>query len=222
MEKADPNNQDAVCITRFVEDSSQMVYLYQGVANRLFLRPLEFIRLSGASSRNIAMFRDFGMSHFHSHIHPDWPNIEAAIANQQRIFDSCTQASELYCVGTSLGAFSAILFGHYLKADIVYAFASPSLMSDTVLENTSGDVPPAHRDLALLLSEWNGRTRYRMYYCEDFAMDREAAERIAHCPGVELVPLPGDDHNVFLYTDPRELLPGLFPEPSEKIKGEGV
>jgi hypothetical protein len=222
LNTADPNNQNAVCITRFVEDSSQMVYLYQGIANMFFLRPLEFIRLSGASSRNIAMFRDFSSSYFHNYIHPDWPGIEAAIANQRRIFDSCPQASELYCVGTSMGAFSAILFGHYLKADIVYAFAAQSRISDTLLADISGDVPPAHRDLALLLSEWNGRTRYRMYYCKDFAMDREAAEGIAHCPGVELVPLPGNDHNVFLFTDPGDLLPGLFPEPSVKMKGEGA
>jgi len=222
LDTANPNNQEAVCITRFVEQSSQMIYLYQGGGNMLFLRPLEFIRFSGASSRNIAMFRDFSSSYFHSYIHPDWPDIEAAIANQQRIFDSCTQASELYCAGTSMGAYSAVLFGHYLKADIVYAFAAQTRISDIALSHIRGEMPPAHRDLALLLSEWNGRTRYRMYYCEGFERDRQAAERIAHCQGVELMPLPGNDHNIFLHTDPGELLPGLFPGPAQGVKGGGA
>ena len=195
-----------------------MVCLYQGVGQMLFLPPLEFIRLSGASSRNIAMFRDFSSSYFHGYIHPDWPNIDAAIANQRRIVESCTQATELYCAGTSMGAYSAILFGHYLKADIVYAFGAQTRISDAVLAGIGGGVPPAHRDLALLLSDWNGRTRYRLYYCENFAPDRKAAQSIAHCPGVELQPLPGSDHNMFIHTDPRELLPGLFPEPSGGVR----
>ena len=197
-----------------------MVFLYQGLGQRLFLPPLEFIRLSGASRKNIAMFRDFSSCYFHRYIHPDWPNIEAAIANQQRILDSCTQVTELYCAGTSMGAYSAILFGHYLKAEIVYAFGAQTRIHDAVLASIGGVVPPAHRDLALLLSDWNGRTRYRLYYCEGYARDREAAQSIAHCPGVELMPLPGSDHNVFIDTDPRELLPGLFPEPSGGVKGD--
>jgi len=214
LDTVDPNDQNAVCITRFIEESNQMVFLYQGVRNRLFLPPLEFIRLSGASRRNIAMFRDFSASFFHDYMHPDWPNIDAAIANQREIYENCTHATELYCAGTSMGAFSAILFGHYLEADIVHAFAASTWISDAALGYIGADVPPAHQNLALLLSRWNQKTRYRLYYCEGYAPDREAAEHLAHCPGVELHPLPGSEHNIFIETDPRALLPGLFPEPS--------
>lgn len=214
MSTTNPNNQNAVCISRYVKESSQMIYLYQGVQGQLFLPPLDFIRLSGAASKNITMFRDFSRSYFHGHIHPDWPNVEAAIANQQRAFKDCTHATELYCAGTSTGGYSAMLFGHYLKADIVYAFAAQTLLKQQVLTNIGVEVPPAHRDLHLLLSDWNGHTRYKMYYCKDYATDREAAERMADCPGVELLPLPGRQHNVFLEVDPEELLTDLFPAPS--------
>jgi len=191
-----------------------MVFLYQGVQGKLFLPPLDFIQLSGAASRNIAMFRDFSRSYFHGPIHPDWPNIAAAIANQQSILAGCTQPMELFCAGTSSGAYAAMLFGHYLLADIVYAFGAQTLIAPKFLEDVVVDIPPAHLDLSLLLSEWNGRTRYRMYYSQDCEPDRMAAERVAHCKGVELLPLPGKDHNPFMDIDYAQLLAGLFPAPS--------
>jgi alpha-beta hydrolase superfamily lysophospholipase len=196
-----------------------MVFIYQGIQGQLFLPPLEFIRLSGAARRNIAMYRDFSRSYFHGHIHPDWPDIETAIANQQRVYDSCAQAEELYTVGTSTGGYCALLFGHYLKADIVYAFASQTAIDRKLLaDNIPTGIPPEHRDLSLLLSEWNGRTRYRLYYCEDFGPDRDYAENVAHCPGVELVPLPGSQHNIFNEVDAEKFLTDLFPEPSTQLQ----
>ena len=107
-----------------------------------------------------------------------------------------------------------MLFGHYLKADIVYAFGTPTVIAPQVSNDTIADIPPAHQDLALLLSNWNGRTRYKMYYSRDCEPDRVAAERMAHCPGVELIPLPGSRHNPFMEIDYAELLAGLFPAPS--------
>ena len=82
------------------------------------------------------------------------------------------------------------------------------------MRNVSVEIPEQHRDLSLLLSDWNGRTRYRLYYCEGFALDRDAAQSLAGCPGVELVPLPGSQHNIFNEVDAGELLTDLFPEPS--------
>ena len=215
-----PNNQESVCITRLVEESNQMVFLYQGVQGALFLPPMDFIRLSGASSRNIAMFRDFSRSRFHGHIHPDWPDIETAIANQREIFGNGAQPKELFCVGTSSGAYSAMLFGHYLQADIVYAFAAQTSITSKISNDAVFDIPPTHQDLSLLLSDWNGRTRYRMYYSQVYEPDRVAAERMAHCKGVELLPLPGSTHNVFQEVDVAELLADLFPAPSPVVAGE--
>jgi len=218
--EVNPNNQQSVCISRLVEMSNQMVFLYQGVQGQLFLPPLDFIRLSGAASRNIAMFRDFSRSYFHGPIHPDWPDIDTTIANQRKILADCGRPMELFCVGTSSGAYCAMLFGHYLQADIVYAFGAQTVVEPKILNGTVIDMPPAHQDLALLLSDWNGRTRYKMYYSRDCEPDRVAAERIAHCPGVELIPLRGSNHNPFMEIDYAELLAGLFPAPSPVVVEE--
>jgi hypothetical protein len=183
---------------------------------------MDFMRLSGAASRNIAMFRDFSNSYFHDYIHPEWPDIETAIANQKGIIGSCTQPMELFCAGTSTGAYSAMLFGHYLQADIVHAFSAQTLITPKISNDTAIHIPPNHQDLSLLLSDWNGRTRYKMYYARDCEPDRVAAQRMADCPGVELVPLPGSDHNSFIEIDYAELLAGLFPAPSPAVvEGEG-
>ena len=103
-----------------------------------------------------------------------------------------------------------MLFGHYLEADIVYAFGAPSLTNMSRVDPAC-DIPAPHRDLSLLLANWNGRTHYKIYYSEGYKRDRLAAERMAGCPGVELCPLPGEEHNMFKNIDPAELLTDLFP-----------
>jgi len=203
----------SVCVTRFVEESSQMIFLYPGVQDRFFLPPLDFIQISGAARRNLAMFRDFSRCYFHAPIHPQWPDIETAIANHRNILATRPRPMQLFCAGTSSGAYAAILFGHYLNADLVHAFSAQTLIQPTDSNGNTIAIPARHQDLALLLSDWNGRTRYRMYYAEEYEPDRVAAERLAHCEGVELVPLPGNDHNPFIGIDYVELLSGLFPAP---------
>jgi hypothetical protein len=53
-----------------------------------------------------------------------------------------------------------------------------------------------HRDLARLLAKHNGRTRYKIFYCDGHTRDRNYAERLRDLPGVELCPQPGTTHNV--------------------------
>ena len=84
-------------------------------------------------------------------------------------------------------------------------------------ELTKAYLPPAGDDA--FNSTRNGRTRYRLYYCEGFGPDRDYAENVADCPGVELVPLPGSQHNIFNEVDAEELLTDLFPEPSTQLQG---
>ena len=47
-----------------------------------------------------------------------------------------------------------------------------------------------------LLAKHNGRTRYKIFYCNGHVRDRNYAERLQHLPGVELCPQPGTTHNV--------------------------
>src|SRR5262249_9512716 len=106
-----------------------------------------------------------------------------------------------YCSGPSSGGYAAILFGHYLEVDIVYAFAPVTLINLDFLKRFGGlkDVSlisEEHRDLTKVLAKHNGKTRYKIFYCEGNIRDRKYAERLKGIPGVELCPQVGHTHNV--------------------------
>jgi len=217
-ELSDPSqldNREAVFICPVRPECNQLIYLYQGRAHALFMSPLRFLKLSQARRRNLVMLRDLDKNHYHGPLSEDWPNIEASIEQQRKIQAKFTHTTETYCTGTSAGGYAAILFGHYLKADIVYAFGAPTRVGMEKVD-PGVEIPEAHRDLSILLAEWNGQTRYQLYYCEDYKPDRTSAERLADCPGVELIPLPGNSHNVFKNVDTNEFLSNLFPPIKEK------
>ena len=203
-------NRKAVCVTRVRPGCRQLVFLYQGGAGMFFIPPMRFLRLSGANKRNLSLLRDPGANYYHGNLHDDYPDIETSIERQRQIKRQCAHATEYYCSGTSMGGYASILFGHYLEADIVYAFGAQTQVNPQILDPAL-NIPAQHMDLALLLANWNGRTRYRMYYAEGFQPDRDAALRLADCPGVELVPVPGTSHNVFRDINPGKLLRTLFP-----------
>jgi len=88
-----------------------------------------------------------------------------------------------------------------LQVDVVYAFAPVTLINLDDLKKFGGSkevwrITEEHRDLAKLLAKHNGRTRYKIFYCDGNVRDRNYAERLRHLPGVELCPQPGHTHNV--------------------------
>ena len=83
----------------------------------------------------------------------------------------------------------------------MYAFAPITLINLDDLKKYGGSkdisrITDQHRDLARLLAKHNGRTRYKLFYCDGHGRDRKHAERLQHLPGVELYPQPGTSHNV--------------------------
>jgi hypothetical protein len=210
-------SRKAVCVTRFRPECKQLLFLYQGGAGMFFIPPMRFLRLTGANKRNLSLLRDPDANYYHGKLHPDYPDIEASIERQRQIKRECAHATEYYCSGTSMGGYASILFGHYLEADIVYAFGAQTRIKPEAVDPALV-IPAQHRDLALLLADWNGRTRYHLYYSEGFEPDRTAAERLAHCPGVELFPVPGTSHNVFKDINAGKLLRNLFPPLQESTR----
>jgi hypothetical protein len=67
-----------------------------------------------------------------------------------------------------------------------------------------------HRDLARLLAQHNGRTRYKIFFCDGHARDRTYAARIQGLPGVQLCPQPGTTHNVIQTIHERGQLREIF------------
>ena len=90
-------------------------------------------------------------------------------------------------------------------------------MGDGFLEGVEVDLAEEHKDLSLLLANWNGVTRYNIYYCEDHEKDRESALSMADCPGVTLHPRPGNIHGVVHVMNEMGELPDLLP-PFEGIE----
>ena len=93
---------------------------------------------------------------------------------------------QTFCCGPSSGGYAAILFGHYLQVDVVYAFAPVTLIDLTDLKKYGGRkecsrITEQHRDLARLLAQHNGRTRYKIFFCDGHARDRTYAARIQAC-----------------------------------------
>ncbi|MEM1112375.1 MAG: hypothetical protein AAGI11_10750 [Pseudomonadota bacterium] len=206
------NVQNDASVTRIVPGSDQMIFLYQGKIGQLFLEPLDFVKLSGARSHNVTMFRDRLASFYHGRLNGRWKNIEATLEGQRQLLSEHSHVTALHCAGTSQGGYAAILFGHHLKARTVHAFAPQTEIISLVTPASLKFFPEPHQDLSRLLSEHNGITEYHLYYAEGNDIDTAHANRIAHCPGVSLHPLPGSSHSPFTHVEPADVLAGLFPE----------
>ena len=207
---------EPIFIRRDVEASKQLGFYFQGKAGRMMMDPFTFLRNAGALKRNMVLFRCPGLQFYHGRLHPGWPDIETTISLLGKLRN--TFAKDLFhaCVGTSMGGYAAILFGHYLRADVVHAFSATTRIDpcSPVIDVGPQDVPEAHRDLAQLLEHWNGRTRYHLYFNDGHEKDRQHAERLACCPGVELHSAAGTSHSFFEDRSRLTVLAQLFPADS--------
>ena len=94
------------------------------------------------------------------------PDDDALIARLRRCREELPHVRKTYCSGPSSGGYAAILFGHYLHVDVVFAFAPVTLINLDDLKRFGGSkevwrITEQHRDLAKLLAKHNGRTRYK-------------------------------------------------------------
>lgn len=191
--------QSLVCWPR--KNSAQLFYVFQGRELQLMMDPMTFLAETGLIHANLVMLRDYQRFFYHGGLNRELPDIDAVRERLLACRRQLPHVSQSFCLGSSAGGYAAILFGHYLNVDAVYAFAPQTLIDLERLQavarrNDIWRFPETHRDLALLLAGHNGQTRYKVYYCEDNAIDRRSAERIGGCPGVELYPQPGDAHVV--------------------------
>lgn len=183
------------------ESSPRMFYVFQGRRQRLMMEPLTFIRATGLIDVNLVLLRDYHQFFYHGGITSELQDVDAIRGRLETCRTEWPHVKQAFCLGSSMGGYAAILFGHYLKVDEVYAFAPQTLidlqlLSQVTRRKDTWRFPEPHRDLALLLASHNGITRYKVFYCVGHAKDRAFAERIRHCPGVELCPQPGDHHTV--------------------------
>jgi hypothetical protein len=167
--------------------SDQLFFLFQGYRPDLTQDKPTFIRDSGLVERNFVVLRDRSRRRYQFGISDELPSIPAVVRWQREYAAGLSHVRRLFCLGTSYGAYAALVCGHLLGVETVWAFAPQTFLygSRSGLE-----------DVAKLLSKTNGRTEYRVYYCEASRNDKLHAQRIAHCPGVTLFARGAGGHDV--------------------------
>ncbi|MDQ3199164.1 MAG: hypothetical protein M3Q46_08280 [Verrucomicrobiota bacterium] len=183
------------------ESSSQLNYIFHGMAGGLGMQPLTVLRETGLIRTNLVLLKDYYRFFYQGGLNAEITDVDAIIARLRRCREELPHVRQSYCFGPSSGGYAAILFGHYLQVDAVYAFAPVTRIDLDDLKKFGGRkdierISEEHRDLALLLANYNGRTRYKIFYCEGYARDRAHAEHLRGLPEVELYPQPGSTHNV--------------------------
>lgn len=183
------------------ENSSRLYYVFHGMAGGLGIQPLTVLRESGLIHNNLVLLKDYYRFFYQAGLNGEITDTEAIIARLRQSREELGHVHQTFCCGPSSGAYAALLFGHYLQVDVVYAFSPVTLINIDDLKRFGGSkeiwrITEQHRDLALLLANHNGRTRYKIYYCDGHVRDRAYAKRLQDLPGVELCPQPGTTHNV--------------------------
>jgi hypothetical protein len=194
-------NPDGAMVVWERENSSQLYYVFHGMAGGLGIQPLTVLRDTGMLRSNLVLLKDYYRFFYQAGLNREIPDVDAIIARLRRCREELSHVRQTFCSGPSSGGYAAILFGHYLEVDVVYAFAPVTLIDLEGLKKFGGSkevgrITEFHRDLALLLAKHNGRTRYKIFYCDGNVRDRTYAERLKDIPGVELYPQPGATHNV--------------------------
>jgi hypothetical protein len=190
------------------EDCAQLFVIYTGMLGALQMNPAQFIKLTGLIGRNLVMIRDLNQCGYQRGVSPDYPDIPSFLAWQHELVGRFPRVREVYCLGTSTGAYAAVLAGHHLHAKKVWAFAPPVPIR---VEARVPYVDPKYCDLRGILAVGNGVTEYVVLYNESEEADRVSAERLRGLPGVELSPQAGQGHGVIVHLASKGLLAGLFP-----------
>jgi hypothetical protein len=179
------------------------------MAGQMMLPPMHFIQQAQILDRNLMVLRDLNHCCYQRGISPRYPDISSFLRWQSATLETkFPKVSEVYCIGSSGGAYAALLSGHFLKAKRVWAFAPPVPVEVT---DRISYVDPEFADLSRVLAIDNGTTHYEIYFNESEHPDRIAAERLRGLPGVTLSPQAGKGHGVIVHLAETGRLPRLLP-----------
>jgi len=178
---------------------AQLFIVFSGRGDGLFYSPQRYRLFSGIADRNLLMLRDVTRQFYTAGISNDLRSMEALGAWLTGFRAGLPHVREVHCVGSSMGAFGALLFGALIGASTVLAFGPGQTQYNDV-------------DLEVLLARSKGKTQCRLYFAEANSEDRKVANVLGKLPGMTLFPQPGDDHLVLRSMDLAGTLPGVLPQ----------
>lgn len=178
---------------------AQLFFVFPGARRAATGHNPLYLLLHGLGNRNLAFIRDAGTDFFDNGISDELPTLDSVVEWQLDHITRLDGVQDVYCLGTSSGGYAAIMFGHVLGANEVFAIAPTGPKRVAILRD--------------LLTDWNGITDYHIYYSPTVEMDRRFAETLAECPHVILHPSshPMDNHMLMRQMANRGDLEAIFP-----------
>src|SRR2546430_12891224 len=157
-------NPDGALIVWERENSSQLYYVFHGMAGGLGIQPLTVLRETGLIHNNLVLLKDYYRFFYQAGLNPEMTDVDAIIARLRRCREELPRIRQTFCSGPSSGGYAALLFGHYLQVDVVYAFAPVTLINLDDLKRFGGckdisRITEERRDLAGLLGHHKGLNR---------------------------------------------------------------
>jgi fatty-acyl-CoA synthase len=190
--------------------SRSLVVQFRGGAFDLVagIPPREFMSATGLADHNLIMLRDSRGKFYVEGVSPDIASFESLMIWLRGFIHGMGNIQQIYCVGTSMGAYAALRAGKPLGATAVWAF---------------GPAEPGHGPKLLdALSQGDGDVEYHIWYGAQNARDRDVAESLIALPGVHAHAVPTDSHWVASVLRERGELPRLLkPPPASSARGDG-
>jgi hypothetical protein len=221
MHEREPEVNESL-VAEVGSDPSVLIVVFSGARGHWGSRRHDFVETTGALHYSRILCRDPNRLWYHEGIDDERADIRALLDSMREHIDALAPQAKLF-IGNSVGGYAALLFGHFLGADSVHAFAPQTcLLPDYVRRHRDLDTPEkadaydrlwASRaaewewfDLNTVLEEHNGRSTYFVHYCADSEPDRHAARWIAGRDGVRLCTYPCAGHGVVRYIAKEQLL----------------
>jgi hypothetical protein len=209
------------------EGSDTLVIAFTGFADKLMLHPFEFFQLTGTMGYSRILVRDPSKRLCLGGIDDTLNSFEKTIEELRNLIAK-SGATCVMTIGTSGGAFTAILAGHFLKADFVHAFA-PYTYTNLLNIVKYLDLSVFYRfwrslakiyqlsfrahgyfDLRKILNKWNGVTKYFVHICKQHKRDYSRAAHLATSPNVEIFEYYCKAHTVVIYLHKQGLLRNIL------------
>jgi hypothetical protein len=201
-------------------ECAQVFFLFAGLGEMLMMNPIEFLKETGLTNRNVVLFKGNDEASYERGISDTIRSFEAIVEWQREFLAIRPHLIEVYAAGTSAGGAAALRCGHDLGARAAWGFGTrvpkaaviPHLRTQIQVltgarshadarerfralpaewkaeffdcrENVDRVLDqPGLRTLIDRLSNWNGVTTYRSYYCNRSPVDEYVARALEQVP----------------------------------------